>query len=151
MPEYVTRQKSTGSRPPCVAHQGRKRSVEDREDDSKSKDLKASDLSIYFHLTVVDAAKKLGICTTSLKKVCQKFGLERSPGRKVRSFENTIHGLDHTIAVDQGVGMEELVLEHTIAMGQGVGMKELLQPTCGLKYLSFSRRRTNFCMVLVRK
>lgn len=39
--------------------------------------LKWSDLSIYFCLSVVDAAKKLRICTTSLKKVCQKFRHER--------------------------------------------------------------------------
>ncbi|KAG6543437.1 hypothetical protein Mapa_015107 [Marchantia paleacea] len=70
--------------------------------------LKLSDLSAYFHLSVVDAAKKLGVSQTTLKKACRKFGLKRWPGRKVRSLESTIHGLEHTIAVGQEAGMEEL-------------------------------------------
>jgi hypothetical protein len=45
--------------------------------------LKMSDLSAYFHLSVVDAAKKLGVSQTTLKKACRKFGLKRWPGRKV--------------------------------------------------------------------
>ncbi|KAI5075083.1 hypothetical protein GOP47_0009159 [Adiantum capillus-veneris] len=70
--------------------------------------LKMSELSTYFHLSVVDAAKKLGVSQTTLKKACRNFGLKRWPGRKVRSLESTIHGLEHTIAVGQGAGMEEL-------------------------------------------
>lgn len=42
-----------------------------------------SDLSTYFHLSVADAAKKLGVSQTTLKKACRKFGLKRWPGRKV--------------------------------------------------------------------
>lgn len=45
--------------------------------------LRMSDLSTYFHLSVVDAAKKLGVSQTTLKKACRKFGLKRWPGRKV--------------------------------------------------------------------
>jgi hypothetical protein len=71
----------------------------------ESKGLKWSDLSIYFHLSIVDAAKKLGICTTNLKKECRKFGVKRWPGRKVRNLESTIHGLEHTIAVGKRAGM----------------------------------------------
>ncbi|KAJ7514834.1 hypothetical protein O6H91_23G061700 [Diphasiastrum complanatum] len=70
--------------------------------------LRLSNLSAYFHLSVVEAAKKLGVSQTTLKKACRKFGLKRWPGRKVRSLESTIHGLEHTIAVGQGSGMEDL-------------------------------------------
>ncbi|KAH7302646.1 hypothetical protein KP509_23G081500 [Ceratopteris richardii] len=70
--------------------------------------LRMSELSTHFHLSVVDAAKKLGVSQTTLKKACRKFGLKRWPGRKVRSLESTINGLEHTIAVGQGAGMEEL-------------------------------------------
>ncbi|KAI5065032.1 hypothetical protein GOP47_0019727 [Adiantum capillus-veneris] len=70
--------------------------------------LRMSELSTYFHLSVVDAAKKLRVSQTTLKKACRNFGLKRWPGRKVRSLESTIHGLEHTIAVGQGAGMEEL-------------------------------------------
>lgn len=45
--------------------------------------LRMSDLSAFFHLSVVDAAKKLGVSQTTLKKACRKFGLKRWPGRKV--------------------------------------------------------------------
>ncbi|EFJ23355.1 hypothetical protein SELMODRAFT_103796, partial [Selaginella moellendorffii] len=46
-----------------------------------------SDLSAYFHLSIVDAAKKLGVSQTTLKKACRKFGLKRWPGRKVDQLE----------------------------------------------------------------
>jgi hypothetical protein len=40
-------------------------------------DLTLQDLSACFDLPARDAAKKLGMCLTSLKKLMRKFGISR--------------------------------------------------------------------------
>ena len=45
---------------------------------------KQLDLSTYFHLPEKEVAKKLGMCLTSLKKICRQNGINRWPYRKVR-------------------------------------------------------------------
>lgn len=40
-------------------------------------------LARFFHLPINEASKALGICSTSLKKICRKHGLVRWPHRKV--------------------------------------------------------------------
>ncbi|GAX85823.1 hypothetical protein CEUSTIGMA_g13238.t1 [Chlamydomonas eustigma] len=47
-------------------------------------------LSQYFSLPINDASKALGICSTSLKKICRKLGLLRWPYRKVKSMDNKL-------------------------------------------------------------
>ena len=40
-------------------------------------------ISTYFHLPLTDAAKKLGVCCTALKKICRNLGISRWPFRTV--------------------------------------------------------------------
>jgi len=47
-------------------------------------------LSQYFHLPITQAGRIIGICPTSLKKICRKYGLPRWPYRKVKSMENRL-------------------------------------------------------------
>lgn len=42
-----------------------------------------NDLRDYFHLPIEEAAKKVDLCPTVLKKTCRKAGLARWPHRKV--------------------------------------------------------------------
>ena len=42
------------------------------------------DLSKYFQMPEKEVAKKLGMCLTSLKKICRQNGINRWPYRKVR-------------------------------------------------------------------
>ncbi|CAA6662760.1 unnamed protein product [Spirodela intermedia] len=46
------------------------------------KQLTYTDISQYFHLPATEAAQKLRICSTALKKVSRKFNLNRWPHRK---------------------------------------------------------------------
>jgi hypothetical protein len=39
-----------------------------------TKDFKLEELSKYFHLPEKAVAKELGICLTSLKKICRSYG-----------------------------------------------------------------------------
>ena len=46
-----------------------------------------ADLSPYFQLPEKVVAKELGICLTSLKKLCRQQGINRWPYRKVDNFQ----------------------------------------------------------------
>jgi len=56
-------------------------------------DLTLQDLSACFHMPARDAAKQLGMCVTSLKKLMRKFGISRWPARKIKSLR--------TVSMDQ--------------------------------------------------
>jgi len=55
-----------------------------------SKEVKLEELSKYFHLPEKAVAKELGICLTSLKKLCRSYGITRWPFRKLKSLERTM-------------------------------------------------------------
>ena len=48
------------------------------------------ELSQYLHLPEKAVAKELGICLTSLKKLCRGFGITRWPYRKLKSLDKKI-------------------------------------------------------------
>ncbi|KAI8110897.1 hypothetical protein M9434_004471 [Picochlorum sp. BPE23] len=48
------------------------------------------ELAQFFHLPINEAAKKLDICPTVLKKICRKHGLPRWPHRKLQSIEREL-------------------------------------------------------------
>mmetsp|Transcript_6748 Transcript_6748/g.15587 ORF Transcript_6748/g.15587 Transcript_6748/m.15587 type:complete len:288 (+) Transcript_6748:62-925(+) len=53
-------------------------------------EVKLEELSRYFHLPEKVVAKELGICLTSLKKLCRSYGISRWPFRKLKSLERTL-------------------------------------------------------------
>ena len=55
-----------------------------------TKDFKLEELSKYFHLPEKAVAKELGICLTSLKKICRSYGITRWPFRKLKSIQRTL-------------------------------------------------------------
>ena len=48
-------------------------------------ELSMQELSKYFKMPEKAVAKQLGICLTSLKKICRANGINRWPYRKVQS------------------------------------------------------------------
>ncbi|KAH3766282.1 hypothetical protein Pelo_1876 [Pelomyxa schiedti] len=52
------------------------------------------DLRNYFHLPIQVVAGELGVCTTMLKQLCRKNGIQRWPYRKIQSLNNSIHQLE---------------------------------------------------------
>eukprot|EP00288_Rhodomonas_lens_P017863 CAMPEP_0177693618 /NCGR_PEP_ID=MMETSP0484_2-20121128/2494_1 /TAXON_ID=354590 /ORGANISM="Rhodomonas lens, Strain RHODO" /LENGTH=341 /DNA_ID=CAMNT_0019204437 /DNA_START=8 /DNA_END=1029 /DNA_ORIENTATION=- len=52
--------------------------------------LTLAQLSEYFHLPEKQVAAQMGMCLTSLKKVCRAHGITRWPFRKLKSLERTM-------------------------------------------------------------
>ena len=61
-----------------------------------AKDLTISDLRPFFHLPITEAARKLNICGTLLKKICRKCNINRWPYRQIRSISKNIQSLEVT-------------------------------------------------------
>ncbi|KAI7987653.1 Protein NLP7 [Camellia lanceoleosa] len=70
----------------CVGLNGE----DDDLDRERTGKLTVKDLIGYFHIPIEEAAKKLNICPTVMKKICRKYGLSRWPYRKIRSIERQI-------------------------------------------------------------
>ncbi|KAI3934493.1 hypothetical protein MKW98_005438 [Papaver atlanticum] len=63
----------------------------------KVKALTLNDLTRWFHVTMVQAAKELQISLTVIKNKCRQFGVERWPHRTVESYNNKISILEKSI------------------------------------------------------
>ena len=55
-------------------------------------------LKEYYSMPIQLAAGELGICTTMLKQICRKLGIQRWPHRKIQSLNSTICQLETTLA-----------------------------------------------------
>lgn len=55
-------------------------------------------LKEYYSMPIQLAAGELGICTTMLKQICRRLGIQRWPHRKIQSLNSTIYQLETTLA-----------------------------------------------------
>lgn len=60
---------------------------------SKSSTIRFEDISKYFYMTITDAAKKMNVGLTVLKKRCRELGISRWPHRKMKSMKSLIHNV----------------------------------------------------------
>mmetsp|Transcript_28973 Transcript_28973/g.45430 ORF Transcript_28973/g.45430 Transcript_28973/m.45430 type:complete len:108 (-) Transcript_28973:1462-1785(-) len=51
------------------------------------KHISAQELRDYLHLPAKDVAKELGVCLTSLKKICRQHGILRWPYRRLKMLD----------------------------------------------------------------
>ncbi|GLJ47366.1 hypothetical protein SUGI_0999710 [Cryptomeria japonica] len=64
--------------------------------------IQISELARYFHLPISEAAKRLRICPTVIKKICRRNELRRWPYRKVRSIDRNIQTLESQLVGGNG-------------------------------------------------
>uniref|UniRef100_A0A9I9DDV7 RWP-RK domain-containing protein n=1 Tax=Cucumis melo TaxID=3656 RepID=A0A9I9DDV7_CUCME len=55
--------------------------------------MTVNDLKEYLHLPISEAAKKMNLCLTVVKKICRRSGLRRWPYRKVKSYQRKMGAL----------------------------------------------------------
>ena len=72
--------------------------------------LSASKLRSHFNLPLNDAAKKLGVCATAIKKVCRKMGIKQWPHRKLKVLSS------HRLSSNDRLSSNEVNLKYSAGL-----------------------------------
>jgi len=79
-----------------------------------SRVINLEELEQYFNVPEKQVAKSLGVCLTSLKKLCRMHGIHRWPYRKLKSIEKKIHRIVQNTTSEDDISAAQSKLQRLV-------------------------------------